>query len=438
MIQESNRIELKKELTDTLEREVVAFLNSKEGGEIYIGIDDNVKIVGVENIDQTQLKVKDRIKNNIAPSVMGLFDVIVTEIENTKIIKITIASGSEPPYYIRKLGMSSKGCFIRIGSSAEAMEQRIIEDLFSKRTRNSISKIDSPGDDLSFQQLKIYYQEKKKVLNDNFASNLELLTPNKKFSYVAYLLADENRNSIIVAKYSGKNKVDLVENKEFGYCSLIKSTLQVLEKLNIENRTFAKITNKTRIERDLMNPVALREAVINAIVHNDYSTDLAPRFEIFEDRIEITSAGGLPLGFTKEEFFSGYSRPRNKELMRIFKDLEIVEYLGSGIPRILEFYSKDNFIITDNFIRIVLPFDKEDPNKHPIKDPNKDPNKNINLTEEKIIDEISKNKHITIKELSNIIGIHERNIRKNIEKLKNKGMIERKGSRKTGYWVILG
>ena len=110
-----------------------------------------------------------------------------------------------------------------------------------------------------------------------------------------------------------------------------------------------------RLEKRLWHQVAVREAVINAFVHNDYSREIAPTFEIFDDRMEITSYGGLPDGLKKEEFFEGFSVPRNKELMRIYKDLDFVEQLGSGIPRILEFYNKDDFRFSESFLRIILP-----------------------------------------------------------------------------------
>lgn len=137
-----------------------------------------------------------------------------------------------------------------------------------------------------FEQLKIYYEAQKLKLNDNFATNLELIDNYGAFNYVAYLLADTNNTSIKVAKYKGNNRVDLIENNEYGYCSLIKSTKQVLEK--------------------------------------------------------ITSAGNLPDHISQNEFFEGISIPRNKELMRIFKDLDLVEQLGSGIPRILENYGHES------------------------------------------------------------------------------------------------
>lgn len=214
--------------------------------------------------------------------------------------------------------------------------------------------------DLSFEQLRIYYDERGKRLNDNFKRTLELLTDDGKYNYVAYLLADENGNSIKVAKYSSLDRCNLIENNEYGYCSLIKATKSVLSKLDIENKVAATITPMERIETPLWNKVALREAVINAIVHNDYSFEVPPKFEIFPDRLEITSAGRLPESLTREEFFNGISIPRNKELMRIYRDVELVESLGSGIPRILQAYGEDCFKFTDNFIRITFPISEQD------------------------------------------------------------------------------
>jgi ATP-dependent DNA helicase RecG len=145
------------------------------------------------------------------------------------------------------------------------------------------------------------------------------------------LLADSNGTSIKVAKYAGADKIDLIENNEYGYCSLIKATHKVLDKLDIENKTATLITHKTRKEQPLWNKVALREAVINAIVHNDYTTEIPPVFEIYSDRIEITSTGGISTIKNLEDFFAGYSKPINRELMRIYKDIELVEHLGSGL-----------------------------------------------------------------------------------------------------------
>ena len=355
---ETHRIEFKRELTPELdlEKEVIAFLNTPEGGFIYIGIDKVGQRVGVADVDGDMLKVKDRIKNNIAPSAMGLFDLVEEEgPPGVHCIKLIVASGSEKPYAKKKYGLSEKGCFLRIGTAAEPMPAAMIEKLFATRTRNSIGKIKAHRQALSFEQLRIYYDEKRKPLNKQFKTNLELTTEDGALNYAAYLLADENGTSIKVAKYRGKDRIHLIESNEYGYCSLIKATKSVLDKLDLENKTASTITAKERIDVRLWSPIALREAVINAIVHNDYTREVPPKFEIFADRIELTSACALPEGLTQAEFFEGYSIPRNKELMRVFRDLEMVEHLGSGLPRITEFYGPDCFRFTENFLRITFP-----------------------------------------------------------------------------------
>ena len=263
---ETNRIEYKQELTDDLEKESVAFLNYLEGGVLYIGIEKTGTAIGVTDIDRDILKIKDRLKNNITPSCMGLFDIATENIDSRDVIKITFASGPEKPYYIKKLGMSEKGTFIRVGTAAEPMPVKMIESLFAKRTRNSIGKIKAPNQNLNFEQLKIYYEGANKALNQQFATNLELLTEDGQYNYVAYLLADANGMSIKVAKYEGLDRVDLMENNEYGYCSLVKATKQVLDKINVENKTLAKITPKEREEKRIWNSVALREAVINSLL----------------------------------------------------------------------------------------------------------------------------------------------------------------------------
>ncbi|MFK7899559.1 MAG: helix-turn-helix domain-containing protein, partial [Cyclobacteriaceae bacterium] len=208
---ETNRIEYKRELTKDvdIEKEVISFLNYSEGGLLFIGIDQNGNIHEPSDLDGDMLKVKDRIKNNISPSPMGLFDVVTTEKEGTTIIKIIVASGSEKPYFKKKFGMTEKGCFLRIGTASEPMTLKMIEELFASRTRNSIGKIRSNRQDLTFEQLHIYYDAKSKPLNKHFQNNLELITSQGELNYAAYLLADNNSISVKLAKYKGNTRVEL-------------------------------------------------------------------------------------------------------------------------------------------------------------------------------------------------------------------------------------
>ncbi len=469
---ETERIELKRELTPEvdIEKEVIAFLNAT-GGTIYIGIDDNGTVVGVSNADDCMLRLKDRIKNNVQPSAMGLFDISVEQIDGHNVIKLIVAGGLEKPYYKPKYGLTTKGVFMRIGTSTEPMPQVQIDKLFSTRTRHSLGRIVSIRQDLSFEQLRIYYDEHGKRLTDNFRRTLELQTEDGRYNYVAYLLADENGNSMKVAKYGSLDRYNLIENNEYGYCSLIKATKSILQKLDIENRVSARITPMERIEKPLWNKVALREAVINAIVHNDYSFDVPPKFEIFPDRLEITSMGGLPIGMTKEEFFSGISIPRNKELMRIYRDVELVESLGSGIPRVLQTYGPDCFHFTENFTRIIFPADpevvkmlqeeddyqeKQEDYQENYQENSEKPDdvsekmsekngptlqKSLQKTDSGLQKSLQKlleeNPYISTTKVAELLGVSRQTIAVQIAKLKAQGRLRRIGPDKGGYWEVI-
>ncbi|MBQ3657885.1 MAG: putative DNA binding domain-containing protein [Bacteroidales bacterium] len=445
-MQETNRIEFKRELTRELdlEREVVAFLNYREGGIIYIGIDDNGTPVGVKDIDGDMLKIKDRIRTGISPSPMGLFDVLVEHIDNKDVIKIFVASGSEKPYYKTRFGLSEKGCFIRVGTAAEPMTTEQIDGLYARKVHNSLKNVVSPRQDLTFVQLKIYYSEKGFQLNDNFLRSLDLLTDDGKYNYVAYLLADENSNSMKLAKYSGTDRYDLISNNEYGYCCLITATQKVLDKLDVENKVSSVITSKKRIDTPQWDKIAVREAVINAVVHNDYFYGAPSKIELFSDRLEITSIGTIPLGLTKDDFFNGVSLPRNRELMRVFRDVEMVEALGSGMTRIMRKYGRENFEFGGNFIRMIVPYnwqidDKESngTQKNVLENVTKDVPKELIERQNVILNLIKQNADITIAEMSQKIDVNERTIKRDIQYLQSIGLLNRIGTRKLGRWQVL-
>ena len=437
MFLESNRIELKATLNDKLEKEIVAFLNNREGGILYIGIDDKGNPVKNSDLDSMQLKIADRIKNNILPSTLGLFDIATEYVDNIPITKIIVSSGLEKPYYIKSKGMSPNGCYMRLGTSTQPMSTTLIDELYAKRIHTTLRNIPSPRQDLTFAQLKIYYQERGFELNRKFANSLELLTPDGQYNYIAYLLADENGVSIKVAKYTGTTKVDLVENEEYGYCSLIKAANHVLEKMKIENVTKVKVTSTKRIEKNLVESVPLREALINAVVHNDFSREIPPVFEVFSDRIEITSYGGLIPGQSKEDFFSCSSMPRNRELMRVFKDLGLVEQLGSGMSRILQSYDRSIFEISDHFIKAIFPFSLSANDEIVANgDNNGDISGDNQSDRDKVLLLLKEEPDITAKKMSEQTGLSTRKISRIIRELRESEMIIRIGSSRKGYWEI--
>lgn len=454
LFHEDEKTELKRILNDAFEKEVDAFLNTL-GGQILIGIEDNGTVCGVENADQVALSIADRIRNNILPSAMGLFTVEIRQEEMRSYLVVTVAGGLERPYYLKKYGMTPNGCYTRIGTQASPMTQNMIDGFFSRRILNTLHNVVSPNQELTFTQLKIYYQEKGyDAAGSYFLKNLDLFTEDGKYNYAAYLMADHNGTSIKVARFRGTEKLDIVERNEFGRCCLIKSALNVLERLNVANTTVVRVGGKAqRKEIRLIDPAALREAVLNAIIHNDYINGAYPVFEIYDDRIEIISSGGLPVGLSEKEFFAGRSLPRNKELMRIFSDMDLCEQLGSGMKKILRIYPQSVFSVSEHFIDVR--FDYAEEAMEILREQNQADNQKPNVSDDRINDrinviingritEIERNIMELISEQPNATtdmfcqktGKTARTVSRALKSLQEKGYLKRIGSRKSGVWEI--
>ena len=429
---EDTRTEFKAILNDKLEKKVVSFLNA-DGGNIYIGVKDNGEIIGInDDLDKIQLDIKNRIKSNIEPMTLGLFDIKVKSHDDKKYIHLTIAGGNARPYYIKKFGMTPKGCFKRIGSAAEPIDEKQIEKLYASRVRNSLLNMKSPKNNLKFSQLKIYYEEMGFAINDNFLELLDLVDKDGNYNYLAYLLADNNRIPICVGTFKGTDKMDLIEYEDYGNCSLVKACKMVIEKFKLINNTYANITYAEREETNKFDEKLVREAIINAFVHNEWVTENPPKFEIYSDHISIVSTGGLPYNATKEDFYKGHSKPVHPELMRIFKDLDLVENMGTGIRKILRIYGKDIFEFSDNFIVVSFKYNGNEVSTNPIAE-TFEPNE----TQKYILKLIGENSTITILEIASELCIGRTTVKRNIKELMENKMITRTGSNRNGKWLIL-
>lgn len=181
-------------------------------------------------------KIADRIKNNILPSTLELFDIVTDAIDGISVTNIIVSSGLEKPYYVKNKGMSPNGCFMRLGTSTQPLPTTLIDELYSKRIHTTLRNIPAPRQDLTFAQLKIYYQERGLELNSRFAQSLELLTPDGQYNYIAYLLADENGVSIKVLLDEATASLD-VENE-----TLIQTALSRL----IADKTVLVIAHRMR------------------------------------------------------------------------------------------------------------------------------------------------------------------------------------------------
>lgn len=443
---ENNRVEYKAQFDETgdkLEIAVIGFLNA-QGGTLFYGIDDNGKVIDIENPDELQQKITNRITDKIKPNTLGLVDVFTREKDGKTIVGVSVSSGLDTPYHLEKFGRVPNGTYQRFGSTTRKMTYDQIDRMMRHRHFSALTDIPSKDQNLSFKQLTAAYAAGTSIsFNKNYMKTLEFFTPEGKYNLLAYLFADKNKVFVRLAKWWGADKSDMREREEYGECSLIQAMNKILVKFDVENVNQArKVAMKPREEKTLVDKDALHEAIKNAFAHNDYSNLDAPMFEIYSDKFEVISFGGLVEGFTKDEFFKGISRPRSREIMKIFQDLDLVDYHGSGVQKITDKYGKKAYEISDNFIRTTLTFDRslDEDEGRKIAGREKQPEnsqKTTRKTAEKILELLRNNPSITIPELAEEIGLSVGGVRKNIKTLKNTGKIERIDSNKSGSWKVL-
>lgn len=415
-----------KQLDENFEKFFVAFLNSSHGGSIFIGINNEGKICGVENIDQVELEIKDRIKNNISPSTLGLFEIITLNENDLHYLQIVISSGNQKPYYIKKYGMCPEGCYFRIGTASEKMSEDMILQLFQKRERRTLISIPSPYSQLTFDYLLEQYKKKGYEISNNHLKQLEFYNQDEQFNYLAFLMSDQNNLIFQYARYQSDDVFDLVEQKTFTQQSILKTTIELLDLLQSKNTTYTEITGKQRKDTPKFNTLALREIVINAIVHNDYRSQGLPIFEEFSNRFEISSFGGLPSGFSKEDFLNGYSLPQNPEMIRIFRDLGYAERLGTGIRRVLKYYPKEIFRFSTHFLRVNIPFYLP-----------KEKGPSSSGGGGSLLEYLKEHPHATRNELALVFNKSTSTIFRELSSLVKEGKVKRVGANKNGYWEIL-
>ena len=442
IFQESESIELKRKLTKDFAKEVVAFLNTRDG-TIYIGIDDNGDVLGVSNVDKTMREIRDIIRDQILPSTEGLCEIGSLLEDDKTIIVVKVTKGSKF-YYIKKEGRSATGCFYRDGTSStpmseEEIERRFIASLTYKRTL--LSEIPVNRTDLKFETLRDKLRSNDVHFNDDtFLNNFNLVINGGGYNLLADLLSDENRISIAVCVFKGKDKTEYLMRNEYGNKSLIQSYKDAINYCEAINPTYIDVSTRPRKEKRMFDNKAFEEAWINACVHNLWDTHISPQIYIFEDRMEIESQGGLPYGLTEEEFLAGISKPVNPDLMDIFKSCRIVERSGHGVPEVVKVYGKNAYKFSTNTITVTIPFDKKgfDQNGKI----NGEINGKINYdelsnVENSVLNAVMENNRLTIPLISAQTGLSQRSISRALDLLRNKGIIKRIGPRKTGHWEIV-
>lgn len=338
MFKESQFVELKESLNANFKKEIVAFANTN-GGEIYIGVSDDGTVVGVDNPEQVMESVSNMIHDGIHPDMIPFSSIEEINRDNKIIIKVTVSRGARQPYYITDKGLKPSGVFIRHGISSVPASEEIIRNML-KSENLPFEKGRSLNQNLSFEYASHYFKSRNTSFTKENMRSLGLIDKDGFYSNIALLLSDNCEHSIKCAVFQNNDKLHFKARKEFSG-SIFKQLEDAFDFITLNNNQTTTFDGLRRIDTNDYPYFAIREALINAIIHRDYSFSGSIIISIFSNRIEIVSIGGLVESITLDDIMHGISQPRNTALANIFYRLELIECYGSGIRRIIESYPND-------------------------------------------------------------------------------------------------
>ena len=437
MYQEKDDIELKRELTDVIKKEIVAFLNTMNGC-IFVGVEDDGSIYTPfqkEDKDFIDTKVANWLQDTIYPLPSHL---IKHYFNDDGVLVIEVDEGKDKPYYLREKGPKPAGVYKRVGRSIiKANEDEILRMIMSSKKyiyENDISE----EQDLSFNALTRAFNQNNMELTERNMVSLGIKNSQDKYTNLGFILSDQSDVTVKVAEYDKDRNFKL--KKQFTG-SLIDLFHHVKEQADRLNDVSAKIDIKSfrRKEKVSYPGASLREMILNAFVHADYFIRSNIKVEFFEDRCKITSPGGI-FNASMEEIMKGTQTYRNHKLVNIFDKLGLIENFGTGIPRTFDAYKNEEkqpvFEATENFFYVTLPnlnYSENDQINDQIND-------RINELDLIILKAIHNNPGIKVPEIlrnltNDNIRVNENQIRNSIKR-KIHGYIEYRGSKKTGGYFI--
>ena len=350
---ESERIEYKSQMIEDLYREVIAFANS-DGGVIYIGIDDQGNLTGIDNVDETYTRITNGIRDAIAPDVTMFVRYIL---QDNKVIQIEVGEGSYKPYYLKSKGMKPNGVYVRHGASSVQASPDQIRKMIKESDGDNFEASRCMEQELTFHAAETAFKqygvefsvEKYRALG---------ITKNDVFTNLALLLSDQCHHTIKVAVFKDEFCTEFRDSKEFGG-SVFKQFEDVVNYLALCNKTVSTIKGLVRTDKQDYPNEVIREALLNALVHRDYSFSGSIIINVNDSKMEFISLGGLLPGLSTEDIRIGVSQPRNKKLAEVFHRLRLIESYGTGIRRIFKLYEncpvQPSIEATTNAFRIVLP-----------------------------------------------------------------------------------
>lgn len=427
---ESEVVELKSEIVGDICKEFIAFANTK-GGTLYIGISDDGSIVGVENADKVTLRLNNMIRDSVKPDVTMFVRYEVQRIEDKDIIVVTVQKGTDRPYYLGSKGLKPSGVFVRNGTSSDPATDTAIRKMIKETDGNSFESMRALEQSLTFEAAQKQFTKRNIPFDTTKMQTLGMLSHEGIYSNVALLLSDQCTSMIKAAVFAGEDKGDFQDRREFGG-SLFQQMEDLYSYLDMYNQTKATFDGLYRIDTRDYPEDAMREALLNSLVHRDYSFSASTLVSIYDDRIEFVSVGGLPSGIALDDIMLGLSVCRNPKLAAVFYRLQLIEAYGTGMPKIMKAYAdaerKPKIEVSSNAFKITLPNRNASVNLMPstITEPKSN--------EKLVLDFIASNGYIARSDAEQLLEVSQATANRILKRMAAEGLIYQDGNgRRTKY-----
>ncbi len=396
---ETENVEFKSQFTEDIYKEVIAFANT-DGGIVYVGIDNNGNAVGLTDVDHEYTRITNGIRDAVMPDVTMF---VRFTIQENKVVRITVSEGSNKPYYLKWKGLKPSGVYVRQGTSSVPASPEQIRQMIKESDGDTFEEMRSMEQDLSFEAAANAFKKYGVPFgNEKYRALGITQKDDELFTNLALIISDQCAHTTKVAVFGDDSNTTFKDNKEFGG-SVFTQLEDTFNYLMLCNRTEATFKGLERIEKQNYPEEALREALLNALVHRDYSFSGSIIINVNDERMEFISIGGLLPGLSTDDIRIGISQPRNKNLAEMFHRLRLIESYGTGIRRIYKLYENctEQPVIeaTTNAFKIVLPNMNAVPNAS-IKQETV-----ITPQMQKVLSYISENGHITDEEVQALLGI---------------------------------
>ncbi|MDY4416098.1 RNA-binding domain-containing protein [Selenomonas sp.] len=349
--------EYKRELTEGLKKEVLAFANTA-GGSIYIGVEDDGTVVGVEQPDDVMLRISGMLRDSIHPDILMFVRIRAERMEGHAVICVSVSEGTNKPYYLVKHGLKPSGVYVRRGSASVPASSEQIRRMIKETDGDVFEENLSLVQDLTFQKAKSIFEAHHMMLGPSQMQTLGLCRKDRAFTNLALMLSDQCPFSIKAAVFQGTDQSLFQDRREF-MGSLFSQMEDCYAFLQLNNPLGATFRGLYRKDEKAYPDEAVREALLNCIVHRDYFFHASTIISIYSNRMEFVSIGSLLPGVQKEDVLLGLSVCRNKRLAQIFYRLELIEAFGTGLLKIRNAYQKSaakpELFVTQNAFKLVLP-----------------------------------------------------------------------------------